>query len=399
MSSPKNIVIIGGGIIGCTTAFYLSRHPSNTNAKIIVLEASKLGAAQGASGKAGGLIAKWAYPKELAKFSFEEHLRLAEEFGGTKRWGFRLMHVGEWEGRSQDAEEVRSAYGEDEEDIEPTREEKGLPPDLNFMDESLSDSYTPMAPTGDTAQVHPYFFTSSMLRLAMEKGVEFIKGRVVGVDIASEAVTGVRYVVPDTTDEISLPADTIILAAGPWSTALIPSLPITSTRAHSIVIRPPPSLPADAIPPYALFASVTLGSSPGPKNVNLEIYPRADPTIYVCGPGDSKPLPRTVDDVVWEPSACEDIWKWVSTSGIVKSWALGKVVRQQACYLANVQTGGGPIIGEVTGIKGLIVATGHTCWGISNATGTGKAVSELVLEGKIKSMNLSRLAPGSVKLK
>jgi len=49
----KNIVIIGGGIIGCTTAYFLTRHPSFDPARhtITLLEASKI--AGGASGKAG----------------------------------------------------------------------------------------------------------------------------------------------------------------------------------------------------------------------------------------------------------------------------------------------------------------------------------------------------------
>lgn len=53
----KDIVIIGGGIIGCTTAYYLTRHPSydRTRHRITLLEASKI--AGGASGKAGGLLA------------------------------------------------------------------------------------------------------------------------------------------------------------------------------------------------------------------------------------------------------------------------------------------------------------------------------------------------------
>ena len=52
-------VTIGGGIIGCTAAYFLTRHPSYNPAKhkITLLEASKI--AGGASGKAGGLLALW----------------------------------------------------------------------------------------------------------------------------------------------------------------------------------------------------------------------------------------------------------------------------------------------------------------------------------------------------
>jgi glycine/D-amino acid oxidase-like deaminating enzyme len=55
-----HIVIVGGGIIGCTTAYYLTRHPAFSPSTVVtILEASKVGVAQGASGKAGGLVAKY----------------------------------------------------------------------------------------------------------------------------------------------------------------------------------------------------------------------------------------------------------------------------------------------------------------------------------------------------
>ncbi|CAL3966712.1 unnamed protein product, partial [Diplocarpon coronariae] len=43
-----------GGIIGCTTAYFLTRHPSFNPSlhKIVILEATAI--ASGASGKAGG---------------------------------------------------------------------------------------------------------------------------------------------------------------------------------------------------------------------------------------------------------------------------------------------------------------------------------------------------------
>lgn len=59
--------------MGCTTAYYISRHPSFLpSTRVTILEASKHGVAQGASGKAGGLISKNAYPDELVGVSFQE---------------------------------------------------------------------------------------------------------------------------------------------------------------------------------------------------------------------------------------------------------------------------------------------------------------------------------------
>lgn len=56
---PQNIVIIGGGIAGLSTAYYLTHHPSlklHPDAKVTVVEGT--GVASAASGYSGGFLAK-----------------------------------------------------------------------------------------------------------------------------------------------------------------------------------------------------------------------------------------------------------------------------------------------------------------------------------------------------
>ncbi|TFY75832.1 hypothetical protein EWM64_g8182 [Hericium alpestre] len=198
-----------------------------------------------------------------------------------------------------------------------------------------------MAPSGDSAQVHPYLFTAYLLKLAAEKGVEFVKGRATVLESDSGHATGVRYIPVDGTEEVHIPADCIILAAGPWSPSLIPALPIVTTRAHSIVIKSPSSVDPNAVAPYALFTSLALPKTPrrGAETVTPEIYPRPNQTIYMCGPGDSRaPLPPTVDDVEVEKAACEQIWEWISESGIIERWALGEVTTCRRPFSCNVIT-------------------------------------------------------------
>ena len=82
----------GGGVIGCSTAYFLTRH-AYFNLKIhsiVILEASKI--AGGSSGKAGGLLADWATPKYLAPLSFKTHAELAQKHDGDKLWGHRKVH-------------------------------------------------------------------------------------------------------------------------------------------------------------------------------------------------------------------------------------------------------------------------------------------------------------------
>ncbi|KAJ7057149.1 FAD dependent oxidoreductase [Mycena amicta] len=392
----RNIVIVGGGIIGCTTAYYLTRHPRFLPSKytVTLLEASIHGAAQGASGKAGGLVARWAYPKEIVGLSFDEHVKLAEEHSGKERWGWRFVDVGSWEGRGERPPDgantgtlareksLEKTLGLSPSSDSATRKRKGLPNDLLWVKESLTESYSSMAPSGATAQVHPYLFTTSMLELAKESGVQVRSGcTATKIFKSGDKVSGVEY--RDSTGNGTIAATDVIVCAGAWSPTLVPGLPIEGTRAHSIVIRTPPSKP---IAPYVLFTEITgIG-----KGVNTpEIYARPDGTIYACGPGDDSPLPENVDEVVVETTPCEALVRNVSS--ISDEMRDGEVEKRQACFLPVSSIGGGPIIGERS--PGLYIATGHTCWGISNAPGTAKALSELVLDGKIRCANLKSLQP------
>ena len=114
------------------------------------------------------------------------------------------------------------------------------------------------------------------------------------------------------------------------------------------------------------------------------------------GEGDTLiPLPTSSDLVVSDESRCDDIYAYISS--ITPTLKAGQVLTKQACYLPLVSSSGdrGPIIGE-TGIKGLILASGHTCWGIQNSCATGKLVSEFVFEGGAKSADIEELDPRNV---
>ncbi|KAI0942840.1 hypothetical protein AcV7_010362 [Taiwanofungus camphoratus] len=404
----REIVIIGGGIIGCTTAFYLCSHPAfvASATKVTLIEASVEGVAQGASGKSGGLVAKWAYPKELVDVSFSEHVRLAREHNGAQRWGWRFVGCGSWEGRGEPIKEktgtgvgaggerksLEKTQGLDTDWNQKKRAETGLPDDLTWVQAELADAYSPMAPVNATAQVHPYLFTTSMLELAKEKGLEYISGKATAINIDKSAgsVSGVTYT--SRSENHTIPATHVVLAAGAWSPRILPSLPIAGTRAHSITIHLQPSV---AISPYVLFTEILFPSTSRletPQRVSPEIYARPDNEVYCCGPGDNSPVPDTVDEVQVDQSACESIREHVAS--ISKELREGTVDKRQACFLPVVSSGGGPIVGEAAALaKGLVIATGHTCWGICNAPGTAKAITELIMDGKIGCADLRKLQP------
>lgn len=431
---PKNIVIIGGGIIGSTTAYYLTRHPLYNPSlhRITLLEAT--GIASAASGKAGGLLALWAYPKCIVPLSFRLHKELAAEHGGKERWGYRGVGVGSiaLEGRGIGRGSIRAAEVGVEglkEEVETTHKDDvkpvgngsgngssgngedvslqkelgvsakqlrkmGLPSDLDWVVKDSVRGYQSMGDENDTAQVHPYQFTTSMATLASEKGVNIVLGKASEVLVRNGVAHGVRYTDRETGQESTIDDVTdVIVTAGPWTQRVWPGAPISALRAHSVCIRP--SRPVSA---YCLFTDLEIprnfkeGTKNKPLNVSPEIYARPNNELYACGEGDTTvPLPETAADVQVDDRRCQDIVDYcASFSDEMRD---GRVLVRQACYLPQVEYGGqGPLVGA-TRTKGVWVAAGHTCWGIQNGPGTGKVMSEMVMEGEARSAEVGSLDP------
>jgi len=414
----KHIVIVGGGIIGATSAYYLSRHASFDRARdsITLLEATAV--AGGASGKAGGLLALWAFPACIVPLSYRLHRDLALAHGGARRWGYRAIGCAAVECRGrvgrrgamgrEDAGSVGGGGGvggrERSREAAELLEKAGVPEDLDWVVPESVVAYQEMGTPENTAQVHPYLFTTSMAELAEEMGVRIVIGsatRVLQASNGSGRVEGVEYREDDGDGSIhTLPATHVVLSAGPWTPSVWKKVPISGSKAYSVTIRP--SRPISA---YAIFTQLELprdfdaargdiakGRSKGhARLVTPEIYARPNNEVYACyGFGGDDDLPVSTALVSVEEQRCQDIVDFVGS--ISDELRDGEVTGRQACYLPNVSTGGGPIIGE-TNVKGLFIAAGHTCWGIQNAPGTGKLISEIIWEGSAKSANISSLSP------
>ncbi|ENI06835.1 hypothetical protein COCC4DRAFT_39221 [Bipolaris maydis ATCC 48331] len=396
----RNIVIIGGGIIGSTTAYFLSQHVKFDREKdtITLLEATKI--AGGASGKAGGLLGLWAYPSCIVPLSYKLHQELAEKHDGANRWGYRAVHCGQIDMLGVLAKK-KSAKGdidgkakEDHVSLQKRTEKAigllraaGVPKDLDWIAAEGIKAYEEMGTPSTTAQVHPYQFTTSMAQLAQENGAKILYGSATNITQENGAVTSVSYKPKDSDQEETLPADTIILTAGPWTKSIWNPTPIYPLRAHSVTIRP--TRPVSA---YALFTAIDMprGSGSRSETVTPEIYARPNQEVYACGDGDTLvPLPASTDLVHCDEQRCQDIIDQVSA--VSEELRDGEVTARQACYLPNMKRGG-PLVGK-TSVQGLLMGAGHTCWGIQNGPGTGKLLSEIVFDGEARSARIESLDP------
>jgi len=93
ISMPRT-VIIGAGIIGVSTAYYLSHSASKTGHTVTILDPCP--PASGASGKAAGFLSRaWTgeQTSSLEELSFRLYKELADRYEGTERWGYRQCNV------------------------------------------------------------------------------------------------------------------------------------------------------------------------------------------------------------------------------------------------------------------------------------------------------------------
>lgn len=413
----KHIIIVGAGIIGVCTAYYIVKHEKFDPAKyhISIIESKRV--AGGASGKAGGLLALWAFPQQIVPLSFQLHQELSDLYDGGKEWGYRRLTTVSLEGDitklPNDSEDImvdkngakrrlsvaskESLNGKNTKNssASSTRSTSKLPKDLNWINDTLMNSCSMLGDVDTTAQVHPYKFTSFILKKAVEESggaIELIIGKVNEITYSMETgvATGVKYkptsLKANEDKMVTLEGDQIVLSVGPWTSKILPDCPISGLRAHSITVAP---YEEQSVTPFAIFTELKTG--PG-SYISPEIYARQD-EVYVCGEGDSAvDVPETTDDVEVVKSKCDELFKQVSKISPILS--KGHILKRQACYLPvlDVPSSSGPLIGE-TNVERLYLASGHSCWGINNAPGTGKIMSELLLDGKVESANIAGLNP------
>lgn len=356
------ILICGGGVIGASSAYFLSRR----GGRVIVIE--RTGVASAASGRSGGFLAlDWCDGTALgplARRSFALHANLAD--GRYGDWGYRrLTTYGGFAG-------TRSI---------PRRDDNG--PVGWLGDAVVVDRH--LGSTETTAQVYPGAFTAAMMRAAQAYGAEFRLGEVTGLVGSANGgpIEGVEV------DGEIIAGDAVIIAMGPWSILAAQWLPLPAVfglKGHSVIFETGATIPAQAV---FLEYQETTGALQSP-----EIFPRADGTTYVCAISSESPLPVNPANVEPDPGAIERLL--AICNELSPALARARVLASQACYRPVTQDGL-PLIGPVPGVQGAYVATGHSVWGILNAPATGEAIADLIFDGGSREIDLSPFDPARLR--
>ncbi|GIZ45964.1 hypothetical protein CKM354_000910900 [Cercospora kikuchii] len=395
--STDSIVILGAGIIGVATAFYLSE-PTAHSGTIHLVEASPELFAS-ASGKAGGLVAEdWFGPAtaELGELSFRLHQELATKYGGRKEWGYaRTTGTSVVVGKSkqkkgqkwleQGGSRAEVAAGER---VEHYADGEGP----GWMRRTRGGKVEVLSEEGGMAQVDPKRLCRFLLEKCLERGVKLHQpaqakgiereddGRLAAV-VIDNAAAG---------EELSIPCTRLLITAGAWTSHVFSTLfpdapirvPVSKLAGYSLVVRSPRwTAKQEDTGCHAVFASASEDWSP-------EVFSRMGEEIYIAGLNDpGLPLPNLPTNAKVDTQALAELRR-VTENLIGDDF---EVIREGLCF-RPVTRSGNPILARILDDKlhtdsgtmakpsgGVYVCAGHGPWGISLSLGTGKIMSEMLL--------------------
>ena len=352
---PKSadVVIVGGGVVGCAAAFFLSK----AGLAPLVLERDQLGCE--ASGDAAGMLAPQAEADQAGPF-FEFGLAgrrlfspLAEELKAAT--GIEIEHrpigvlVPFFGDSDREALLARARW----------QRESGLSVQVFdrrealAMEPLLSDKVEGAVSFPEEAHVNSRSLVMALADAAGRHGATFATGRpVIAVIRDGENLVGVRC--PGAT----VSTRTVVLAAGPWSSlfgeALGLSIPVSPAKGELLLVRPEKRLPHRIV--YS-------------KHAYLIPTPRGEAILGTTTEFVGYDKRSTLAGVGAILSGVSQLVPTVGSATLLRAWAGLRPHTPDEL----------PLLGRHPRIEGLILATGHHRNGILLGPLTGRLVQELIL--------------------
>ena len=372
MQPTADVVIVGGGINGAATAYYLAKLGIRS---VVVVEASVPGA--GASSRGMGLLRTYhANEPEaaLALWSLRVYRNWADEVGGTCGFvnsGFLYLAPPSDLSDLQHNVAMMNRLGGNTQ-ILTQHDVKRLQPHMEVEDIGAA-AYEP-----DCGYAYGALATDGYHVAARRLGVQLrTYCRVVDIVVQSDAVTGVTL-----EDGTTISSNVVLLAAGPWTAQLATTanvdLPIEPRRLTIGRAYLPPTIER---PCAFLDAVVDTSFKPDGDGMAL-LSMRDDRYGQVIEPDN------LIDDVdhVAVVRGLEKIKKRIpamhdSVPGRTWTGVDGFTPDYKGLY------------GNVDGYTGLFVCAGASEKGFKVAPAVGKAMADLISTGKSEAIDISAFSP------
>ena len=359
------MIIVGGGIAGCLTAFLLAKE----GVKVTVIEADSVGShASGfAFGEMGDLEGA-GIPDPLLEFSLwcsRSHATLADELREASGVDHRLDRVNRltlaFDEAAVNTLQANLEWQRRVEQYDPRwltgSEVAGIEPRIN--PECLGGMYVEGA-----GAVEPYRYTLAAAQAAERLGVQILMRRVTGLLTGGSRCTGVTF------PGGRLEAGAVVLAMGPWIAEAGGwcgmDIPVTPLKGQMLRLKHPGE---------PLRASLHYGHSYAAGKPDGLIW--AGTTEERAG-FDETPTVEARDGIMAE------------LVHIAPFLADAELVHQTAC-LRPWSDDGMPIVGQLPGWDNLYAVTGGGRKGILWSAGMCSGMTGLILHGRSTVPGLERL--------
>ena len=357
MSQLFDVIIIGGGIMGCSTAFQLAQR----GVSVALLEKSTIGA--GPTGKSSAII-RQHYSNELTARMAYHSLQVFQNFeevvggeSGFTQCGF-LMLVAEEDKAGLEANIAMQQQIGIETSLVSSEEIKKLMPGLDAG--NLSAAYEPQSGYAD-----PYLTVTSYAQAARRLGATIHQEtQVTGIRMADGKVQGVD------TDKGSFDAPVVLNCTGAWGAQVAKlagvEVPIDACRVQVSMFRRPAG--EEAVHPVV-------------ANFEHAIYFRPETgDLTLVGLIDPKEADAIVDPDHFSENVSDE---FVLESGerLVTSYPAMEQSQSIGGYasLYAITPDWHPVIDELPTGSGLYVCSGFSGHGFKLGPAVGKMLADLVM--------------------
>ncbi|MFO1091566.1 MAG: FAD-dependent oxidoreductase [Hyphomicrobiales bacterium] len=360
-------IVIGGGIIGCSTAYHLAR---DHKAEVLLIERGKL--TSGSTWHAAGLVGQLrssASITQLLRYSVDLYTKLAAETGLETGWKMtgclRLATNNErW------IEYKRLAT---------TAQSFGL--EMHLLSPAEVKAMWPLMETGDLVgasflpsdgQASPSDITQSLAKGARMHGAKMVEGvRVTGFETEDGRVTAV------VTDQGRVACETVVICAGQWSRQLGAKIGV--------------SVPLQPMKHQYVITERIEGMTPGLATVrdpDRRTYFKEEVGGLAMGGYEPDPIAWTIGDVPedFEFQLFEDDWEHFeqhieqATARIPALSTAG--IKQMINGPESFTPDGNFILGAAPELKNVYVGAGFNAFGIASGGGAGWALATWAAKGE-----------------
>ncbi|MGH6907895.1 MAG: GcvT family protein, partial [Aestuariivirga sp.] len=367
LPAQAQFVVIGGGIIGCSTAYHLAR---DHKADVVLLEQNKL--TSGSTWHAAGLVGQLrssASITQVLKYSVDLYKKLGAETGLETGWKMTgCLRLATTEDRWTEYKRLATtaqSFGMEMHLISPADVKKMWP--LMNVTDLVGASWLPT-----DGQASPSDITQALAKGARMYGAKIIEGaRVTGFDMAEGRVRAVR------TTHGSIACEAVINCAGQWARQIGVmagvSVPLQPVKHQYIITERLDGLASDA-------ATV--------RDPDRRTYFKEEVGGLVFGGYEPDPIAWTQGDVPdnFEFQLFEDDWDHFEQH---MSQALARVPALETTGIKKMIHGpesftpdGNFILGKAVECKNFYVGAGFNAFGIASGGGAGWVLAQWAASGE-----------------